>query len=72
MFTEIMIFAAFYAVAFVAHVLHGYFARGEAHGAEVTHRFALVAAVVVKAAFAAFHEYAVHFVVYSGFVLPKH
>lgn len=70
MLTELMIFMAFYAVAFVGHSVHA----GKAHGA--THRcharFALLAAVLGKAGAAALHEYAVHFIVYSGYVLKGH
>lgn len=66
MLTELMIFAAFYAVAFVGHSVH---AKRD-HG--VTHRFAFIAAVLGKAAAAALHEYAVHFIVYSGYVLKSH
>lgn len=71
MFTEMMIFAAFYAVAFIAHFAHATFVKG-ATDAEAGHRFAFYAAAFAKAGHAAFHEYAVHFVVYSGYVLPQH
>lgn len=54
---ELMIFAAFYAVAFVAHAIVA--ARSEDRAA---HRFALVLAVAAKAAHAALHDYAIHFV----------
>lgn len=64
--TEFMIFAAFYAVALVGHALH---TRKDAGAA---HRFALIAAVLAKALSAALHEYAVHFLVYSGYVLRSH
>lgn len=68
MFTELMIFAAFYAVAFVGHAAHA--RKGDvSYG---SHRFALYAAVLGKALAAAGHEYAVHFIVYSGYVLKSH
>jgi len=66
MLTEFMIFAAFYAVAFVGHSVH---AKRD-HGA--AHRFALIAGVLAKALAASLHEYAVHFIVYSGYVLKAH
>ena len=66
MFAEILIFAAFYAVAFVGHSVH---AKRDAAAA---HRFALFASVLAKAGAAALHEYAVHFIVYSGYVLKAH
>lgn len=71
MFTEVMIFAAFYAVAFMAHAFHAHVTKA-APDVVRAHRFAAYAAVVVKAGAAALHEYAVHFVVYSGYVLPPH
>lgn len=67
MFTELIIFAAFYAVAIIAHALHKPGVPGVA-----AHRFAVIAAVIVKASATAFHEYAVHFVVYSGYVIRSH
>lgn len=66
MFTELMIFMAFYAVAFVGHSVS---AR---HQSGASHRFAFYAAVLGKALAAAGHEYAVHFIVYSGYVLKSH
>lgn len=60
MFTEVMIFAAFYAVAFVAHLVHGVFAKG-APDAERAHRLALYGAVLLKALHVAVHDYALHF-----------
>lgn len=65
MLTEVLIFAIFYAIAFIGHASH-------ARSSEGSHRFALYAAVVVKALSAAAHEYAVHFLVYSGYVLKSH
>ena len=66
MFAEFMIFMAFYAVAFVGHSLHAKRDAGAAH------RFALFASVLAKAGAAALHEYAVHLLVYSGYVLKGH
>lgn len=71
MFTEIMIFAAFYAVAFMAHAAHTHVTKAAPDAARA-HRFATYVALAVKAGSAALHEYAVHFVVYSGYVLPSH
>lgn len=65
MFTELIIFAAFYAVAIVGHAAHK-------PGVPGAHRFAIIAAVLAKAGSAALHEYAVHFVVYSGYVIRGH
>lgn len=73
MFTELMIFAAFYAVAFVGHAAHARTVARRADGvSQGSHRFALYAAVLAKALAAAGHEYAVHFIVYSGYVLKGH
>lgn len=68
MFTEFMIFMAFYAVALVAHFAHSTKVKG-ARDAVKGHRFALYAAVLAKAFAVAGHEYIVHLLVYSGYVI---
>jgi hypothetical protein len=73
MFMEFMIFMAFYAVAFLAHSAHAVVAKkGVAVTVASTHRFALYFSVLAKALAPALHEYAVHFIVYSGYVLKSH
>ena len=72
MITELMIFMAFYAVAFIGHSAHAHFAKGEMPDVASTHRFALYFSVLVKALGPAVHEYAAHFIVYSGYVLKSH
>jgi len=72
MLMEFMIFMAFYAVAFMAHSVHAVKVKKAAPDATSTHRFALVFAAVVKAGGPALHEYAVHFIVYSGYVIHGH
>lgn len=59
MLTELMIFAAFYAVAFVAHFIHTVVSKREIN-ADNAHRFALYATVIVKAFQLALHDYALH------------
>jgi hypothetical protein len=72
MFIEFMIFMAFYAVAFMAHSVHAIKVKGVVPDAASTHRFALYFSVLAKALAPAVHEYAVHFIVYSGYVIKGH
>lgn len=70
--TEAVVFAAFYGVAFTAHAVHAKVTKRKEVAAEEKHGIAAVVAVAGHALAGAAHEYAVHFVVYSGHVLNGH
>ena len=70
MAAELAIFAAF---AALASLHHAFAERHELHKAHGWHKLAAIWAVALSPAFwHAVQEYMVHFVVYSGHVLPQH
>lgn len=63
---ELLVFAGFYGVGFVAHQVHALYSRHQPQ-VIVPHRFAIVAtALTHPTVWEAAREYAVHFLIYSG------